>query len=236
MNFVLVHGGWHGGWCWREVQERLRALGHRVFAPTLTGLGERRHLIDAVTGPETHVDDVCNVIRFEDLQDVALVGHSYGGMIITGVASRIADRIAGLVYVDAFVPTRSGQATNAMANPERVKEIEKSIQSDGTIAASGIERWTADPEKIAWLKTMCTPHPAACFGNGVELSGAERKIRNRLFVLAERHKPSNFWQFYDRYKDNPDWQVEVLDCLHDVMIEMPAELSGLLDTFARKMK
>lgn len=233
MNFVLVHGGWHGGWCWRAISDKLTALGHRVLAPTMTGLGERKHLLGSVTGPETHVEDICNVVRYEELDRVILVGHSYGGMVITGAASQITDRIAGLVYLDAFVPTKDGQATNMMANPERAKEIAKAIQPDGTITPNGFERWSSDPDTIAWLKKMCTPHPAACFGKGVALSGAEKAIRNRMFILAEKHKPSNFWQFHDLYKNDPEWQVDAFPCLHDIMIEMPDELAVRLDSFAR---
>ncbi|MEZ5789911.1 MAG: alpha/beta fold hydrolase [Nitratireductor sp.] len=228
MNFVLVHGGWHGGWCWREVEKRLQAGGHRVFAPSLTGLAERSHLIHAVAGPDTHVEDIVRIIEFNSLSDVILVGHSYGGMVITGVASRLTDHIAALVYLDAFVPTENHMAANRMANPERVREIEKAIQSDGTILPTGFERWVTSEENIRWLEKMCTPHPANCFSNGVTLSGNEDRISRRHFILCEHHKPSPFWQFYDRYKEDPTWHVSTLPCLHDAMIEMPQEVTDII--------
>ncbi|MEM9012095.1 MAG: alpha/beta hydrolase [Pseudomonadota bacterium] len=228
MIFVLVHGGWHGGWCWRPVAERLKAAGHQVFAPTLTGLGERQHLLHAVESPETHVADIVNLIRWNDLSDIVLVGHSYGGMIITGTASALAERIRALVYLDAFVPTESGQAASDMAPPGRAAEIAAAIQPDGTITPNGFERWAASPERIAWLRRMCTPHPAACFGKGVALSGREREVASRSFILCEAHNPSPFWQFYERYVDDPGWQVHRLPCLHDAMLEMPEELTALL--------
>src|SRR6185312_289139 len=104
LNFVLVHGAWHGGWCWKRVSPLLRALGHEVFTPTLTGLGERQHLMSPEVGLDTHIKDVLGVLEYEDLHDVILVGHSYAGMVIAGVAEKAAERIAHLVYLDAFVP------------------------------------------------------------------------------------------------------------------------------------
>ena len=105
-NFVLVHGGW----CWREVEDYLRSNGHAVYCPTMTGLGERCHLIDSVEGPDTHVTDIVNVIGWNELSDVVLVGHSYGGMIISGVATQIPERLETLIYLDAFVPTENDQS------------------------------------------------------------------------------------------------------------------------------
>src|SRR5215216_473082 len=102
-TFVLVHGGWHGGWCWKRVAPLLRDAGHDVYTPTLTGLGERVHLASPQVNLTTHITDVVNVIEFEDLSEVVLVGHSYGGVVITGVASKVSDRIKDLVYLDAFV-------------------------------------------------------------------------------------------------------------------------------------
>src|SRR5678815_4962567 len=103
-TFVLVHGAWHGGWCWQRVCDRLTARGHRVFAPTLTGVGERSHLSSPTVDLSTHVFDVVNEIRWKDLENVVLVGHSYGGMVISGVAEQVASKIASIVYLDAFVP------------------------------------------------------------------------------------------------------------------------------------
>src|SRR5918997_4262365 len=101
-TYVLVHGGWHGGWCWKKVTPLLQAAEHEVYTPTLTGLGERSHLLSDAVDQETHITDVVNVLEYEDLQEVILVGHSYAGMVITGVADRLPERIGHLVYFDAF--------------------------------------------------------------------------------------------------------------------------------------
>lgn len=233
MNIVLVHGGWHGGWVWDEVSGLLRAAGHNVRAPSLTGLAERSHLLSAVTDPDVHVADIARLIEFEQLQDVVLVGHSYGGMVVTGAASRLSGRIVALVYLDAFVPTESGVPANRMANPERAKEIEKAIQPDGSIRPTGFERWVASPQRIEWLRSMCTPHPGSCFTKGVTLGDGEGSVRHRHYILCERHRPSPFWQFHDRYSNDPQWHVSKLDCLHDAMLEMPEAVAELIDWSAR---
>src|SRR5215211_1043953 len=116
-TFVLVAGAWHGGWCWRKVTPLLRAAGHEVFAPTLTGLGERSHLAHPDVGLTTHIQDIVNLLEYEDLNDVVLVGHSYSGMVITGVAEQVPGRLAHLVYLDAFVP-ENGQALVDLLPPE----------------------------------------------------------------------------------------------------------------------
>src|SRR4051812_30047626 len=108
-TFVLVHGAWHGGWCYDEVAKRLRSEGYDVYTPTLTGLGERSHLLSPEINLDTHIQDVLNVIRWQDLETIVLCGHSYGGMVVTGVADVVPDRIASLVYLDAYVP-RSGES------------------------------------------------------------------------------------------------------------------------------
>ena len=227
--FVLVHGGWHGGWCWDDVAVRLRAEGHRVEAPTLTGLAERAHLIDAVTSPDVHVADIASLIAWQDLRDVVLVGHSYGGMIITGVATRMPERIAHLVYLDAFVPTRNNMSASDMSTPERSAEIAASAPSGQHRPPSGFERWSEDADKIAWLKQMTTPHPAGCFGKGVSrVTDPSEQPFMRSYIHCARHDPSPFCAFAARYSADPRWHSHQMDCLHDAMVDRPEELSALL--------
>lgn len=228
-TFVLVHGGWHGGWCWDGAARRLRGAGHRVIAPTLTGLAERAHLIDAVTNPDTHVEDVAALFRWQDLRDVVLVGHSYGGMITTGVATQYADRIAHLVYLDAFVPTRDHESAQDMSIPSRRAEMAKAAAGDGHVAPNGFERWSENPETIAWLKKMATPHPKACFGKGVSrITDPSLGAFARHYVLCARHDPSPFQAFYARYATDPRWNCHRIDSLHDAMVDHPDTVTDLL--------
>ena len=128
--FLLIHGAWHGGWCWKKVTPLLRAAGHEVCTPTLTGLGERAHLLSAEVTLDTHVQDVVGVLEYEDLRDVVLVGHSYGGMVITGVVDRAADRLAHLVYLDAFVP-QDGQALADLVDSTLYTTLEEQARAEG---------------------------------------------------------------------------------------------------------
>ena len=125
-TFVLVHGAWHGGWCWSRVQARLLAAGHRVFTPTLTGLGERRHLMSSAITLETHVQDICNLMRFERLTDVCLVGHSYAGMVISRVAEEMERDISSFVFLDAFVP-ENGETPLDLVTPHVQADIRAAI-------------------------------------------------------------------------------------------------------------
>lgn len=228
-DIVLVHGGWHGGWVWRAVEDRLRAKGHRVFSPTMTGLGERAHLAHPDITPETHVQDICGVLRFEDLHDVTLVGHSYGGFVIAGVASRMPERVSGLVYLDAFVPTASGQSAFSVGSPERAAEVRASMTGGFLVPPIGFERWAADPDTRAWLQAHVTPHPIRCFSEGPALTGAEARVARKMHILCTRHKPSPFWVFHERYENDADWRTAKLDCLHNAMVEMPDETAALID-------
>lgn len=232
--FVLVHGAWHGGWCWAETETRLRALGHDTHAPTLTGLGERSHLAHAEVDADLHVQDIVNVIRWRELHDVVLVGHSYGGMIITGVAGQVPAQIAGLVYLDAFVPEQSGKSIFSGANPERMAKFDAQVANGGfTVKPDLFEAWTDDPEKQAWLKALCTPHPIECFRRGVTLTGLQNTINRRMYIVAARNRPSAFWAEYERIKALGGWITSEIDAKHDAMVERPSELAQMLHDFAQ---
>jgi pimeloyl-ACP methyl ester carboxylesterase len=158
-TFVLVHGAWHGGWVWRDVLPRLRSLGHVATAPTLTGLGERRHVGNDTADLEIHVEDILAHIEMEDLQDITLVGWSYGGMVVTGVLPRIPERVKELVYLDAFVP-EDGKAVADYWSPQ-VKEMMNTYRDRNAplpaipLAAFGV----TDPEVAKFAEPRLTAQP-----------------------------------------------------------------------------
>lgn len=233
-TFVLVHGAWHGGWCWAGTQSALRALGHDVHSPTLTGLGERSHLMTENIDSDTHVQDIVNVLKWRELSDVILVGHSYGGTVITGVAAQVPESVRALVYLDAFVPEVSKEAIFAKANPKRMAGFQRQIDA-GAIALEpddAMESWTSDPDHMAWLVKLCTPHPKGTFQSGVTLTGREKEVTARHYILAERNTPSPFWAEYTRVKDRDTWTSETIPTLHDAMVEAPEDLAARLDAYA----
>jgi pimeloyl-ACP methyl ester carboxylesterase len=176
-TYVLVHGGGHGGWCYQRVARILRSAGHDVYTPTLTGLGERAHLLSSDIDLDTHITDITAVLQYEDLRDVVLVGHSYGGMVITGVADRATARIAKLVYLDAANPV-NGQSLVDVAGP-----MMRAARNQGRVV-DGIElvlfrdadavRYygVTDPDDFAWMVERLTPHPRACFEQPLLLSSS----------------------------------------------------------------
>jgi pimeloyl-ACP methyl ester carboxylesterase len=186
-TFVLVHGGGHGGWCYRDVAGILRSAGHTVHAPTMTGVGERSHLVGPDVDLELHVQDIANVLRYEDLTDVLLVGHSYGGMVITGTADRVADRVAGLVYLDAATPV-NGQSLVDVAGPiiESTRPMGQVVHgtelvllpAPGAAAFYGV----TDPDVLAWMDERLTGHPWKCFEQKLELGNEEE-----LWAIPQYH-------------------------------------------------
>ena len=174
-TYVLVHGGGHGGWCYRRVARILRGQGHEVYTPTLTGLGERAHLLDDRVDLHRHIEDVRAVLEFEDLHDVVLVGHSYGGMVITGAADRASGRVGRHVLLDAANPV-NGQSLVDVSGP-----IIEAVRPKGTVV-DGIELvllpgpeagrlyGVSDPGDLAWMADRLTGHPWACFEQRLELT------------------------------------------------------------------
>ena len=231
-TYVLVHGGGHGGWCYQPVAQRIRAKGHDVYTPTLTGLGEREHLLGPQVDLEMHVTDVVKVLRFEDLRDVILVGHSYGGMVITGAADRAAERVGHLVYLDAAWP-KNGQSLVASAGQAILVARAKARIVDGVelVLFPGEDPMNyfgvRDPEVVAWMKPKLTPHPWKCFEQKLELrnEAALRRIPQTHIVckaLMERRNNraellaasvGRVWEIdtgHDLMLTEPDWVAEQL--------------------------
>jgi pimeloyl-ACP methyl ester carboxylesterase len=226
-DFVLVHGAWHGSWCWTRVRRALAAAGHRVFTPTLTGVGERSHLLSRDVGLDTHIADVANLMIWEDLRDIVLVGHSYGGAIVRHVADKIPDRIRSLVYLDAFVPENGKAVFDYLPdNGETLRELAV-LHGDGwkvpPIPASAFGVNAAD---AAWVDRQCTMHPLSTIETPARINGACDGIATIGYILA-RGYDGPFGQFYVKAGERHWWQAE-LACGHDVMLDMPNELTALL--------
>jgi len=223
--FVLVHGAWHGGWCWRRVAPKLRSAGHEVFTPTLTGLGERAHLARPEVGLETHVRDVSAVLDFEDLRDAVVVGHSYAGMVIAGLPAGSADRIAHLVYLDAYLPAPA-QSLADIVGPARLARWRR-------LARAGGADWLIPPPEddifditdaadAAWVRGKLTPHPLKTFTDPACPAPPGRPELARTWILcrppgAPPGRPPG-----------EGWQYRELATGHDAMITQPTELAELL--------
>jgi pimeloyl-ACP methyl ester carboxylesterase len=240
-NFVLVHGAWHGGWCYRDTAAALRKAGHRVLTPTHTGVGQRAHLSAESVTLETHIRDVVGCIEAEELDDIILCGHSYGGMVITGVADRVASRVKALVYLDAFVPNHED---SLMALLPKALPPEVSAQFVGGFRAAALEKnsgmtqpipaevFNVAPEKRDWVNRRCVPQSIATFEMPLLLTGASAAIKKRMYILADLWEPNPFRYFARLYEGKPGWEVVKFACGHDVMVDMPVQLAETLATLA----
>lgn len=228
-TFVLVHGAWHGGWCWVRVAERLRAAGHAVFTPTLTGLADRSHLLGPGVTLQTHIRDVANLLLWEELKDVVLVGHSYGGMVITGAADRVADRIRTLVYVDAFTPAHGQAAFDLRAPEANAIVLEKAKAGGGwRVSPTKAEAFMVNPADRAWVDGKCTDLPLGCFTEKLYLSGAVDGIADRVYVRAGGYPNVPFDRALEAARADPRFRCHVVDCGHDIMVDAPEELTSIL--------
>ena len=226
-SFVLVHGSWHGGWCYRRVAKILRVEGHDVFTPTLTGLGERSHLLRADTNLDTHIADVVNVIRWEELDDVILVGHSYGGVVVTGVADAIPYKLRAVVYLDAFVP-EDGDSTMSFLAQERQATMLRDAEAYGgiAVAAPPPELYGVNQDDIEWVRRNLTPQPMGTLQQAIRLTGNHRKPK-RTYVYAKGEVISA--PFYEMCLRDPTWTVLVTERGgHDQMVDDPATIAEIL--------
>lgn len=226
-NIVLVHGAFHGGWCWRAVADRLAGAGHRVFAPTLTGVGERGHLAGPAVDLETHIQDLVNVIEWEELRDVVLVCHSYGGMPATGAADRLADRLAGLVYLDAFTPDDGDSALAVRTAEPGARPLS---ESDDGISYLPPPAWAfgLTGKLAAWANRRLTPQPKATMTRPIGLTGAWRGVGTKLYIRATGFRAPSFDTYIDRAAADPDWIAIRRDMAHNVMMTEPDWLVGVL--------
>jgi pimeloyl-ACP methyl ester carboxylesterase len=222
-TYVLVHGAWRGSWCWDRVRRMLQHQGHEVYAPTLTGVGERSHLLAPTIDLETHVLDVINLVRWHELQDFVLCGHSYGGMVVSAVADRIPERIRSLVFLDAFVPEHGKALVDYAPIPEG------SLVDGWKSLPISAEAFGVNSADRAWVDQQCTPQSVACFRQPVQLRGGIDRLRrvSYLYATGWAGGDSPFRRFFDQARLR-GWDTAEIDCGHDVMIDRPDAVATLL--------
>jgi pimeloyl-ACP methyl ester carboxylesterase len=221
-TIVLVHGAWHGGWCWRRVADRLSARGHYVVAPTLSGVGERAHLAGDAINLTTQINDVIGEIKWKDLDRIVLVGHSYGGMVITGVAEQLRERIAAMIYLDAFLPADGQSAYDVLGASSWPEHLAPPISA----AAFGVNE-----QDRAWVDAKMTPHPVGCFTEKLTVSGAYQQVAKKLYIRASGFANPAFDSALARCSADRSWQTLVMKCGHDVMIDQPDQLSATIGRY-----
>jgi pimeloyl-ACP methyl ester carboxylesterase len=226
-TFVLVHGAWHGSWCWKRVRRALQSGGHEVFTPTLTGVGERAHLLSPRVDLKTHVEDVANLIQYEELYDVILCGHSYAGCVVAGVIAQLPHRLHAVVYLDAFVPADGQSLHDTLPADQRELQVElaKNVGDGWRVPPIPAEVFNVNLPDRAWVDAQCTPQPLATFQQGVVRR--DLPAARSTYIFAAGWDGSPFGQFRDHAAAN-GWHTVDMPCGHDVMLDRPEELTRAL--------
>ena len=225
---VLAHGAWSAAWAWKKMRPLFRKAGHEFFSPTYTGLGERAHLARPEVDLSTHVQDVLAVLEIEGLKEVTLLGHSYGGMVATGVADKAADRIARVVYIDAFAP-KDGQSLFDLLGPKGEAHMRAGAAKDGDGWKLPLNPMPPDtsPEDAAWAVPKRRPQPIKTFEEKIRLTSG--KFPPRHYIYAKKNGPGDvFRQFAERAKNEPGWTHHEIDASHNPHITCPDVLMALL--------
>lgn len=233
INIVLVHGAFHGGWCWAETACELSKRGARVFTPTLTGLADKKHLFSASVNLATHVQDIVNLIEYEKLDDCILVGHSYAGNVISGVGDQLRENISHYIYVDASVPVNGATSWGwSSANPDSEAQMLELMRLKGfdmmippfPAAAFGI----TDMAQAAELEALLTPMPRGCFTDKIELINGGTEGLNRSYIAAANPPYERMASTVKRVAADPQWILREIDTCHDMMITMPEETAKII--------
>jgi pimeloyl-ACP methyl ester carboxylesterase len=225
-TFVLIHGAWHGSWCFNAAAALLRERGHVVYSPTLTGLAERRHLLSAQVSVHTHISDVASLIETEDLRGVVLVAHSYGGVVGASVAARCAERIKHLVWIDAHIP-HSGESWGDLAGAEATKERIALAQREGlgmAIPVPSIAGWGLSAEQLAATQPRLTPQPLGSLTRGAKFDEVKAYALPKSYISCESPKLATVNTSRERARHPQSWHVRTMQCGHDPMISHPKEL------------
>jgi pimeloyl-ACP methyl ester carboxylesterase len=232
-TFLIAHGAWSGAWAWKKMRPLLQARGHVLHIPTYTGLGERSHLASREIGLQTHIADVMGTLEFEDLRDVVVVGHSYGGMVATGVADRARARLRRLVFLDAFVP-RDGQSLLDLLPAdvrERMREAARTAGDGWRVPPNPVPPDTSE-EDLAWLLPRRVMHPLGAFDEPIHLTQPDLTLP-RVYIYCTRIAPGDvFGPFAERARREPGWQYLELEASHSPNVTAPEALATLLDKLA----
>jgi pimeloyl-ACP methyl ester carboxylesterase len=228
--FVLVHGMCHGGWCWARVAPLLRAAGHQVFTPTQTGLGERAHLLSAAITLETFVNDITGVLEAEELTDVVLVGHSFAGNAISGVAHRMPGQLRHLVYLDGAVPTDG--VSPLQASDPVIAEARRALGAatgNVSIAASDPAVFgVPDGPDADWVRRRLTPHPFGTLASSLQLPGSPNNGLPSTYICCTEPLYAGLAWARDRARQQPGWAWRSIAAGHDCMITAPHQTAALL--------
>ena len=230
-TFLVCHGAWSAGWAWKKMHPLMQAAGHRLVTPSYTGLGERAHLANASIDLNSHIEDMLAVVKYEDLRDFVLIGHSYGGMVATGVADRARDKVRQLIYLDAFVPG-DGQSLLNLYEADRQRVQQSAKAGDGWRVPPNPTPPDTSPADVEWLTARRVDMPIKCFDTPIKLQGGPLTLP-RSYIYATRITPADtFGPFAKMAKGDPAWSYHEIDASHSPNVTAPEALMALLQKIA----
>ena len=227
-TFLVCHGAWSAGWAWAKMHPLMAARGHLLITPTLTGLGERSHLARPDTNLETHIADVLGVLKYEGLSGINLIGHSYSGMVATGVADRARDRISQLIYIDAFVPRDGESAFDVL--PESVR-AQRQAGASGNGIPPGPMPPDTPPDVRAWCEPLRVPQPVKTFEQKLIFQNGPLTLPRQYVYCLRKSADDRFRVFHDRARSD-GWATHEIDASHNPHLTCPETLAALLDRLA----
>ena len=230
--FLVAHGAWSAGWAWKKMRPLLRARGHELFTPSHAGIGARAREAGPQIDLETHISDLLAFVEMEDLRDFILIGHSYGGMVATGVADRAAARIRRLVYLDAFAP-RDGESVMSLQPPDIAARMREAVkrEGDGWRVPPNPMPPDTDPADVAWSTARRVMQPLQTFEQPIRLTGAVEKLP-RTYIYCKRARPGDVFRRFAERARREGWTLHEIDASHNPHITAPQALAALLDEAA----
>lgn len=232
--FVVSHGAWSAGWAWKKMRPLMAARGHTLVTPTLTGMGERSHLAHPGIDLDTHIADILGVLNYEDLHGVNLIGHSYSGMVATGVADRARERIAQLIYLDAFAPRDGESAFDVLPESTRAqRQAGASNSADGWRIPPGTMPPDSSPDDLAWCTPLRVPQPVKTFEQKLKFQNGPLTLPRHYIYCARRPPDDRFRVFYERANEEGWAGAHEIDASHNPHITSPEVLADLLTQIAR---
>jgi pimeloyl-ACP methyl ester carboxylesterase len=227
--FVLIHGAYHGGWCWRPTAEILESHGHRVYAPSLTGNGDRSHLLSKDINLDTQITDIVNLVKWEELKDICLVPHSYGGWPCSGALEEIHDRVASIVWLDAFKPKDGEKGTDYISEFSRKAMEEAVARGEPGRKPPPAKTFSKSEKDYAWIESKLTQQPNGPALQPIRLTGKRETIAQKIYIRAPQYPQAAFDKALAECKADPSWQTIINDSSgHDVMIDQPQWLADIL--------
>ncbi|HEX4269922.1 MAG TPA: alpha/beta hydrolase family protein [Rhizomicrobium sp.] len=228
-TFVLVHGSYHGGWCWRRVADILEAHGHKVYAQSLTGLGDRSHLLSKDINLETHITDIANLVAWENLKDVCLVPHSYAGFPAAGALEHIHNRVGSIVWLDAFIPQNGQKQIDYASAFGRESMLKALARGEFSIKPPPAKAFSTSEKDYAWLEAKMTPHPIGTATQAIRLTGKLEAVARKTFIRVPHYAQPAFDKALAQCQADKSWRTIINQTSgHDVMVDQPEWLADIL--------